>query len=520
MKKKGKESPKEKKPQYSETGDMKAFIERERDKAKKNRIKNRPIVFMSYVMVLVFLGMFSYIIYFMLTQSELVVANSSNKRQDSFAKFVTRGDIVTNDGVVLATTVVEKSSGNSSEENASDNSDTNEYRYYPYGPLFAHTVGYNSYGRSGIELSENFDLMRSHVNIWSKVQNDLGDEKNPGDTIVTSLDYDLQQAAANAMGGARGAVVVLEASTGRILTMYSSPSFDPNDIDNVWASVHSEEGSNSTVLLNRATQGLYAPGSTFKVITAMEYIKEHPDYAAYSHICNGTDIFNSVSIRCSNSTAHGELDLAGSLAHSCNTSFAYIGTNEIDMDKLHGMCESLLYNNKLPYAGEYSKSQFQLNGDSDIGEIPQTVIGQGNTLITPLHNALIMQSIANGGMMMKPSLVDRLENADGAVLKNYKPKSYGRVIEPSITRDIIPMLQEVCNSGTASSYMAGKPYTVAGKTGTAEYDNSGNCNSWFVGFTNVDDPDIVVSVVVEDYTSNQISGTSVASQVMDAYYNK
>ena len=507
MKKKGKESPKEKKQPSSE---MEAFIERERDKAKKNRIKNRPIVFMTYVMVLVFIGMFSYIVYFMLTQADGIVANSSNKRQDSFAKFVTRGDIVTNDGVVLATTKVEKYS----------EGEKVDVRYYPYGSLFAHTVGYNSYGRFGIELSENFDLMRSHVNIWSKIENDLSDKKNPGDTIVTSLDYDLQQAAANAMGSANGAVVVLEASTGRILTMYSNPSFDPNDIDNVWATVHSEEGSSSTVLLNRATQGLYAPGSTFKVITAMEYIKEHPDYATYSHFCNGSDIFNSVSIRCSNSTVHGELDLTGSLAHSCNTSFAYIGTNEIDIDKLHGMCESLLYNNKLPYAGNYSKSQFQLTGDSDIGEIPQTVIGQGNTLITPLHNALIMQSIANGGMMMKPSLVDRLENADGAVLKNYKPKSYGQVLEPAVTRDVIPMLQAVCNEGTASSYMAGKPYSVAGKTGTAEYDNSGNCNSWFVGFTNVDDPDIVVSVIVEDYTSNQISGTSVASQVMDAYYNK
>ncbi len=505
MKKKEKKSPREKRQPAS--SEMQAFIERERDKAKKNRIKNKPIVFMTYVMVLVFIGMFSYIIYFMLTQADTVVADSSNKRQDSFAKFVTRGDIVTNDGVVLATT----------KKAASED---DEYRYYPYGPLFAHTVGYNSYGRFGIELSENFDLMRSHVNIMDKVGNDLSDEKNPGDTVVTSLDYDLQQAASNAMGSARGAVVVLEASTGRILTMYSSPSFDPNDIDNVWASVHSEEGSNSTVLLNRATQGLYAPGSTFKVITAMEYIREHPDYATYSHICNGTDIFNSVSIRCSNSTVHGELDLTGSLAHSCNTSFAYIGTNEIDIDKLHGMCESLLFNNKLPYSGNYSKSQFELTSESDIGQIPQTVIGQGNTLITPLHNALIMQSIANGGMMMRPSLVDRLENADGAVLKNYKPKSYGQVLEPSVTRDIIPMLTEVCTSGTASSYMAGKPYTVAGKTGTAEYDNSGNCNSWFVGFTNIDDPDIVVSVIVEDYTSNQISGTSVASQVMDAYYNK
>ena len=483
---------------------MQALLDREREKNKKNKIKNRPIVFMTYVMVMVFIGMFSYIIYFMITQADTVVANTANKRQDSFEKFVKRGDIITSDDVVIATT--------QTDENG------NETRVYPYDGMFAHTVGYNSYGRSGIELSENFDLMRSHVNIMSKIYNDLSDDKNPGDTIVTSLDFKLQQAAVDALGGAKGAVVVLDVETGRVLAMYSSPTFNPNDMDNVWNSVHSEEGSSSTVLLNRATQGLYAPGSTFKIITAMEYIREHPDYESYTHTCTGSDIFNSVSIRCSNNTAHGQLDLAGSIAHSCNTSFANIGTNEINIDKLNDLTEDLLYNNDIPYDGDTSKSQFLLDGDSNISEIPQTVIGQGNTLVTPLHNALIMQAIANGGVLMKPTIVKSLENADGVELKRYKPKSYGTVLDPQLTRAIIPMLRQVVTDGTASQYLAGKAYTVAGKTGTAEYDNNGNCNSWFVGFTNVDDPDIVVSVVVEDYTSNQISGTSVASRIMDAYY--
>ena len=485
--------------------EMREFLEREKDRAKKNRIKNRPIVLMTYIMVFVFIGMFSYLIYFMATESETIVANPTNKRQDSFDKFITRGDIVTSDDAVVATTLTDDAG--------------NEYRSYPYGSLFAHTVGYNSYGRSGIELEHNFDLMRSHVNVMSKVSNDLKDIKNPGDTVVTSLNYSLQQAAADAMGNAYGAVVVLEASTGRILTMYSNPTFDPNDIDNVWETVHSEEGSTSTVLLNRATQGMYAPGSTFKILTALEYIKEHPDYESYTHYCSGSDTFNSVSIRCSNSSVHGDLDLKGTLAKSCNTSTAYIGCNEIDIDSLHKLTEDFLYNNKLPYSGNHSVSQFKLTGESDVSQIPQTVIGQGETLITPLHNAMIMQAIANGGVMMRPTLVDRIESADGRTVEKTKNKAYGSVIEPQYTQAIIPMLQEVCVSGTASQYLSGKSYTVAGKTGTAEYDNNGNCNSWFVGFTNLDNPDIVISVVVEDYTTNQTSGVYVASRVLDAYYS-
>ncbi|SNU05638.1 Cell division protein FtsI/penicillin-binding protein 2 [Lachnospiraceae bacterium] len=483
---------------------MKEFLEREKERAEKNRIKNKPIVFMTYIMVLTFMSLFGFIIYFMFHDADRVVANARNKRQNSFDEFVSRGQIVSSDGVVLA-------------ENKTDD-EGEEKRVYPYSELFAHTVGYNSYGGSGVELDCNFELMRSHANIASKVLNDLSDEKNPGDNVITTYNYELTQAAAEAMGGANGAVVVMDADTGDILVMYSSPSFDPNDMDNVWENIHSEEGSSSTVLLNRCTQGLYAPGSTFKIITALEYIREHSDYEDYSHVCYGTDIFNSVSIRCSNSTEHGELDLTESLARSCNTSFANIGTNEIDIGKLHQLAEDLLFNEKLPYDSAYNKSEFVLDKKSDISEIPQTVIGQGDTLITPLHNALIMDAIANGGVMMRPRTVKEIRSVDDAVIKKNSVKNYGQVLDPQLTQKLIPMLREVCVSGTASEYMSSKPYTVSGKTGTAEYDNNGNCNSWFVGFSEDDSPDIVVSVVVEDYTSNQISGTSVASYIMDRYY--
>ena len=484
--------------------EMQELIEREKEKARRNKIKNRPIVFSTYLMVLVFLCMFGYIVYYMSNKAERTVANASNQRQDSFADFVKRGDIITSDGTVVATTEVSE--------------DGKEKRVYPYNGMFAHVVGYNDYGRAGVELSANFTLLRSHVGLDDQIKNDLSETKNPGDNVILNLDYNLQKTAAESLGSARGAVVVLDASTSKVLAMYSSPSFDPNNMEAVWETAHTEEGESSAILLNRATQGLYAPGSTYKVITAMEYIREHPDYESYSHVCNGTDIYNSVSIRCSNSTAHGAVDLKTSLARSCNTSFADIGVNYLNIDSLADFSEELLYNKDIPFEGDASKPVFKLTGESDKSYIPQTVIGQGDTLTTPLHNVLIMQAIANGGYMMEPGLIDRVEDAEGDLVKKYKPKSYGQVIEPEVTRDIIPMLEEVCNTGTASQFMAGKSYTVAGKTGTAEYDNNGNCNSWFVGFSSKDKPDIVVSVVVEDYTSNQISGTSVASRIMDAYY--
>ena len=197
---------------------------------------------------------------------------------------------------------------------------------------------------------------------------------------------------------------------------------------------------------------------------------------------------------------------------------ANIGINEIDMDSLRDFTEKLLFNEKLPFSGDYNESVFVMDGKSDKSLIAQTVIGQADTLVTPLHNALIMQTIANGGVMMKPQLVSCIKDSDGNVISETKPKAYNTIISTDIVKGIIPMLHEVCLSGTAARFMADKPYSVAGKTGTAEYDNNGNCNSWFVGFSNIDDPDIVVSVIVEDYTTNQTSGTYVASMIMDAYY--
>lgn len=126
--------------------------------------------------------------------------------------------------------------------------------------MFSHLVGYDEYGKAGLELAGNFYMLRSHINIFERVYRELKEEKNRGDNVITTVDYDLQAAAYNALGSCKGAVIAIEPSTGKILCMVSKPDYDPNDIENVWSYLQTEEGSESTILLNRATQGLYAPG--------------------------------------------------------------------------------------------------------------------------------------------------------------------------------------------------------------------------------------------------------------------
>lgn len=479
------------------------YLQKEKEKAHNNKIKNRPIIVITYMMVTAFVGMVAYVIYFMQFKAELTIANSRNIRQDSFAETVERGDIITSDGVVIATSTTDEN-GNTS-------------RSYPYANMFSHLVGYEGRGKAGLELQGNFYMLRSHINIFERIYNELQEKKKRGDNLITTVDYRLQEAAYYALSGCNGAVIAMEPDTGRILAMVSKPDYDPNNMEALWAYIDSEEGASSSVLLNRATQGMYVPGSTFKLVTLLEYIRENSDYDSYTYDCAGTNIFAGVSLHCSYGSVHGHESLADSLAYSCNLSFANIGMT-LDRAGYRRTADGLLFNCELPFDGQYSESKFVIDGDSTADQMPQTVIGQGDTQITPLHNAMIVSAIANGGVLMKPYLIQAIENDDGASVKKFANKTYGELMSSEEAALLTEYMKGVCDYGTAAGYFGQTSYKVAGKTGTAEYDNEGNCNSWFVGFSNPDNPDLVISVVVEDYTSNGVSGAYVAKQVFDAYY--
>lgn len=477
-------------------------MSREQQEKKNNDKKNVPVLVTTYFVLLLFIAMFVYLIRFVVVDADTTIASSYNKRQNIYAEKVIKGQIISSDGEVLAETLVDD--------------DGNETRYYPYKNVFAHVVGYDSNGQAGLEMMSTYYLLTSNQNIITQTLNALSEEKSLGNNVITTISYNLQNVAYNALGNNDGAVVVMEPDTGKILVMVSKPDFDPNNISQVIED--SQNDSSSSYLLNRATQGLYPPGSTFKVLTALEYIKENPNtYENYSYTCESEDIFSGVPIHCYNNKAHGFVDLKDSLAYSCNTSFANIGMN-LNIDGLNKLCEEFLYNNELPYEGAYKESQFDLSKSSDRSEIPQTVIGQGNTLVTPLHNAMIMATIANGGVMMQPYLIDRIENCDGALVKKFSSNSCGRIIDASEAAIMIELMTGVTEYGTAADKFAGAAYTVAGKTGTAEYNSNGDSHSWFVGFSNIDNPDIVVCVIIEKASSTGASASAAARKIFDAYY--
>lgn len=435
----------------------------------------------------------------------MIVNSPYNERQDAFADRVVRGTITDRNGNVLAETEVAE--------------DGTETRVYPYGTVFAHVIGYNdkTAGKSGIESVENFELLTSNAFFVEKLTNSFKGEKNVGDTVVTTLDADLQQAAYDALGDNKGAVVVMEADTGKILSMVSSPTYDPNNIASEWEYLNAD--GNGSPLLNRATQGSYAPGSTFKIVTALDFMRENKDYADYSYDCTGEITADGTTIHCFDSTVHGWEDLRSSFANSCNASFANIGLS-LDKASYRDTAEDLLFNKALPSVLDYSKSSFAVTKDTDNAEMMMTAMGQGKTLTSPYHMALITQAIANGGTLMEPYLVDRVTNYTGSELRKNVPKSYKRLMSSEEAAQLKDYMVAVVEEGTAAM-MNGESYTVAGKTGTAEYSmtDGEKTHSWFVGFTNVDNPELVISVIIEGYDGNDgAKAVPIAKQILDSYY--
>ncbi len=465
--------------------------------------RNRGFVFVQIVFSIIFIGMIVYFSVFQITKKETYITNTHNPRLDLYAEHVQRGNIMSADGKVLATTKL--------------TSGKNESRYYPYAALFSHAVGFASNGKSGIENQFNFSLLESHTNPFSQAINAVKNKKNPGDTVVTTLDTSIQQRASDALGDRNGAVVVLEVKTGKIIAMVSKPVFNPNTIESKWNSIVKDK--ESSVLLNRATQGLYPPGSIFKVITTLEYMKEYPkEYKNFSIDCKGSLTVNDAKIHNYGYEAHGREDLESAFAHSCNVSFATIGL-KLHPKKYTALANKLFFNTNLPTSLQTAKSKFSLSSNDSTARIMQTAIGQGTTMVSPIHMAMIAACVDNDGVVMKPYIVNKITSVSGTTVKNFHSDKYGSVISRSDAEYLQTLMKGVVTKGTGSK-LNNQSYTAYGKTGSAEYNEKGDSHGWFIGFGKKKGySDIAIAVIVEKGNSGSQSAVPIAKQVFDRYFN-
>ena len=462
-----------------------------------------PYLFISIFFALIFVLLMGHLVHFNIYEKDSILNSPYNRRQNAQADRVVRGSIKSIDGATLAYTEVYE--------------DGSEERFYPYANIFAHTVGFITHGKSGLESIANYELLTAHNNIIDQIINEFRHRKNPGDTVVTTMNADLQEACYYALGDYRGAIVVLDVKTGAVKAMVSRPNFDPNTLADIWDEMVAD--SSNSQLLNRATQGLYPPGSTFKIVTALAYLRRYGTFDNFSYNCTGEFEVDDSVVHCYKGTVHGEEDFSEAFAHSCNTAFSQIGLM-LKANRLTDAAKDLMFGEKMPGELYISRTRWQLTSSSDDVELVQTAFGQGKTLTTPYHMAILCAAIANRGVAMTPYLIDHVENRQGTVISRSSPSRYRRIMSEDEAASLTSLMREVVENGTAAE-LSGRSWKVAGKTGSAEYylsDGSIGTHSWFVGFTNPDDPDIAIAVLAENGGAGSSTAVPIASAVLESYY--
>lgn len=408
-----------------------------------------------------------------------------------------RGTISTYDGTVLAR----------SEKQA----DGTYERVYPAGDLASHVVGYAStrYGTSGIEAAYN-ETLKGQQNFasWTDVLNSLAGINAPGNDIVLTLNSKIQQAAQDALAGEVGACVVMDPETGAVLALASSPTYAAQDVEALIQQAAEGGGESSSELYNRATQALYAPGSTFKMVTLATALQdgvatEETLYDSPAEMDIGNAPVSNV-----NDNDYGTISLARATEVSSNTVYGQLGV-QIGAERLVSGAERFGFNESIDFDLPLATS---LMPDPDemtewetawaaAGEPVGTHESPAGPQATVLEMAMVGSAIANGGTMMQPYLVDGIYNANGERSYTGQPTKLMQAIDEGTAERVLDVLKGVVTDGSGAA-AAVEGVSVAGKTGTAERGD-GTADSWFVGIAPAENPRVVVAIVIEKGDSGE-----------------
>lgn len=399
------------------------------------------------------------------------------------------------------------------------------YRVYPQGDIASQLLGYNDvkYGQSGLEHSLNDYLTGTADEVeLANFFDTLSGKQQRGANVKLTLDPKVQRTALSDLEklGKRGAVVALDARTGAVLAMASTPTYDLNNLEADWNQLNRDQNG---PLLNRVTQGLYTPGSSFKLVTtaaALESGAFNPDSKFNDE--KGTINIGGNVIHNWRDQPFGEHTFAEAFAQSINTTFAQVG-EKVGQDRLveyqqkFGLYERPpleLPPDEVAVSGRYVNGSLASPGDSlDPVQVAWMAIGQEKVQVTPLQMAMIAQAIGNGGVMMKPYVVDSILDRDSTVIKKTAPGEWKRPIRDDTARTMTDMMIKVVNEGTGQGARSGK-VQIAGKTGTAEVGGGKGPNAWFVGFAPAGNPQVAVAVVVEDADERGHDSSPIAHDVL------
>jgi penicillin-binding protein A len=441
---------------------------------------------------------------------------------------VKRGLIWAGDGHTLLATNVRKRVGGQ----------TLYFRRYPNGRLAPQVVGYSTQSRSqaGLERSYNDYLTGANSNLSTVFHTALDRLKGvtvTGNNLYTTIDPPAQRLANQLLAGKCAAAVALEPSTGKVFVLASSPSYNPNDVEGHFTRIASSGGAcrPPSPLFDRATQGLYAPGSTFKVVTASAALdtgKFTPDSTFFDPgycVEYGKQISNAGNPDRTGPESFGTVSMTTALEHSINAVFCKIGMALgagpiVDYMHRYGFYSvpplETPIDERAP-SGRYKGHHLdRSSADADPGRL---AFGQERLLVTPFQMAMVAAAVANHGVVMRPYVVGKILSPSGGVLARRHPEKLGRAIKPQTASELTTMMEAVVTGGTGTAAQI-PGIRVAGKTGTAETGVPNRYNAWFIAFAPADHPKVAVAVVVENGGFGGKSAAPIAKAIMQAILHR
>jgi peptidoglycan glycosyltransferase len=467
---------------------------------------NKPIVRLYALVAVLFALLIAFTSRWTVFEAASLRDNGLNKRAELARERVARGEILAADGAVLAKSV--RTSNGTYE------------RRYPTGSLFATPIGYSfvTEGSTGLERYRDEALEGQLGGGLQRLLNQLQGIEPSGDTVQTTLVPAAQRAAVSALAGRQGAVVAIDPRTGAVEAMVSSPSFNPNLV-NSHAGLRQGESE-----FNRATQSGYAPGSTFKIVTATAAL-DTGLYTPQSTVDGRNGILVSgVPLNNDSDQSYGQITLTQALAQSVNTVYAQVA-ERVGKPTMERYMQRFGFDAKPPLdfpsdemsaSGEYFEERLT-PPTSELVDLGRMGIGQDHLQATPMQMAQVAAAVANHGTLMVPHLTKAIINSEGQTVERIQPKVQSVVMKPSTAAEVTKMMEAVVNEGTG--YTARIPgIQVAGKTGTAEIvQGQSTNNAWFIAFAPASDPTVAVAATVAGVPGYGATfAAPVAKQVMEA----
>jgi peptidoglycan glycosyltransferase len=437
-----------------------------------------------------------------------------------------RGSIVTSDGVTIAATKL-----------STNGNDSIKYqRYYPFGPQYAPVTGYNTiYSQTGIEAAENSLLSGNDSALdVRKVIDLITGKTTKGATVQVTINSKAQAAAYSELAalGKPGAVVALDPKTGKILALASYPSFDPNllathDSAQLLKAYNQLVADKTQPLLNRALEGTYPPGSTFKIVTSSSLLTQSPSTTINTKVDSPTTLtlpqtnhvlHNDLGEVCGDGS--GQVPLITAFAQSCDTTFGKIGM-QLGGSALNAMAENFGMNDpNLTVPLPVAKSNYVI--PPSLALTAFSAIGQFSDTVTPLQEAMFASAIANGGTLMKPYLVQQVTASDLSTVQTTSQSVLRQAVSPAVAGSVGQMMRAVVQdpNGTAFAFNAQAEggLVIAGKTGTAETGTvTGLNDAAFTAFAPYANPEIAVGVIIQGGGYGTSATAHIAVQVIKAY---